>query len=390
MKPAVAAVAPPPAPPAPAPNQNLDALEGMATTYQNRFEQDQAALDNLQPPQMGPAPTPPQDPRVNQNGIMRSMPFLIGLATIGGKLANVSGKAMLGSVNAMMQGAIQGNEQAYKEARRQYDEAWTRYKSKYDVQAQVYEQMREVFKGRVDADLKALEIARRAIGDQTKIDHDSLRAWQWEMDYARKMHDAEERSRLMEQRIATLQSQSGLNNARADHLRTKFANPAETVDQAGQQIDALIQHLDANPRVAGLWGYGTRFLESVKGTLGNDDPAPAHEFSTAMNAFMLQLPKLLTGSSKSAKDERARIDSIASAISAGVPANVAKQKLLEIKSILANHKASAPKTLADNIPAPAGAPGAKPKYVVGKIYTDANGNRAEYQADGSWRLLPKQ
>ena len=96
-----------------------------------------------------------------------------------------------------------------------------------------------------------------------------------------------------------------------------------------------------------------------------------------MQALMTKLPKLLTGSSKSAKDERDRVDQIANALKLGSTAPIAIGKLNELKSILQGQRTVVGADEPDSM-----------GFIVGKDYTDAKGRTATYLGEGQWQTQP--
>lgn len=352
----------------------LSQISGQAGPMLQNLEQDQAKLEGSNQdlaniPAFDPAKEEQGAPQINRNGVMATMPMLIGLAALGGKVAGVHPKVMLGAVNGMTKGLIQGNDKAYQDAKAKYDEAYQRYMDKYKQQFQIYKEMQQVYKGQVNADQKSLEIALRATGYQGKVDQETLKAWQWTQDHTTKLESAEETKRHhMATEDAARAAASAKATAATDKATAKTAVTAKSLDEADSQIDDIIDQLKAHPASAGLVGYGARFLETVGSAAGVSDNAPAHTLQSSMESLLLQLPKLLTGSSKSAKDERQRVNDIASALQIGVTAPIAIQKLEQLKKILKEQRG-----------------GGEDKFEVGKAYKDAKGNTAVYKGNGQWQ-----
>lgn len=116
-------------------------------------------------------------------------------------------------------------------------------------------------------------------------------------------------------------------------------------EDAITQIDDLISQLKKDPSLAGIKGQLRRGKENVRtnlpGYLGGSNEAPANAFDSRVESLLLQLPKLITGTSKSAKDERARVERLVKNtadlfvgkldIGSG---KIMADKLVELKSIL--------------------------------------------------------
>src|ERR1700676_3902648 len=143
----------------------------ISTYYQDQLNTDTAALADVAkadkpqefvpPGPEGAAPGAPQQ----QPGITAVAPLLIGLAALGGKATGLSATTMLGATNGMVEGLIKGNDQKYRDQKSAYDDAYSKWLDKWKQQQQIYNEMRQVYKGRVDADLKALQFARQVTGD---------------------------------------------------------------------------------------------------------------------------------------------------------------------------------------------------------------------------------
>ena len=100
-------------------------------------------------------------------------------------------------------------------------------------------------------------------------------------------------------------------------------------------IDDIIDQIRATPGMTGARGFLKRGKEVFDTATGfGDQETPAHRFQTSMESLLLRLPKALTNSGKSAKDERQRVDALANALKVGVTDEIAVEKLDELKRIL--------------------------------------------------------
>lgn len=322
-----------------------------------------------------------QEPTRNM-GVMSTMPYLIGLAALGGKAAGLHAKTMLGGVNGMVQGVIQGNEKAYADSKKKYDDAYQRWLDKFTQQQKLYTEMRQVYKGRIDADMKALEFARKATNDATthsdKVTQQDFLKWKQEQDYALKLQDLN--AKIDHNKATEDIAREKVARAKAAAAK-KQAEHTQALDGAISEIDDLVAQIQQNPDVTGARGYLTRGMETAKTATGMGDQSDvhAHQFQSAMQALMTKLPKLLTGSSKSAKDERERVDQIANALALGSTGPIAIGKLNELKSILQGQRTVVGSDEPDSL-----------GFVQGKEYTDAKGRTATYLGDGQWQTKPAQ
>lgn len=135
--------------------------------YAKDYQEANQGLADLAKQEQASAPQFTEKPPERQPGITGVAPWLIGLAALGGKAVGLHATTMLGATNGMVQGLIQGNEQHYRDQKAAYDEAYQKYREKFDQQNKIFNEMRQVYKGRADADYKALQFARLVTNDGT-------------------------------------------------------------------------------------------------------------------------------------------------------------------------------------------------------------------------------
>lgn len=122
----------------------------------------------------GPQPTFNQPtPQDHMQDIMKIAPIWMALGAIGGRFTKQSGLTMLSSTNGMMKGLVQGNEQAYGEAREKYDKDYAEFRDKQKTWMDVYRAYMVAYKGRVDADIRAVAGANTAVGIADKALRDA-------------------------------------------------------------------------------------------------------------------------------------------------------------------------------------------------------------------------
>lgn len=113
----------------------------------------------------GPQPTmtavAPED---HMKDVMKVAPLWMALAAVGGALGHQSGMTMITSTNAMMKGLVQGNADAYADARQKYDQQYQDFRDKQKTWIDTYKAYANAYKGRVDADMLAVRGANAAVG----------------------------------------------------------------------------------------------------------------------------------------------------------------------------------------------------------------------------------
>lgn len=126
-------------------------------------------------------------------------------------------------------------------------------------------------------------------------------------------------------------------NILAGKGQAKQSAIADNYDLAIGQVDQLLDKVQKSQKegssVTGLGGILNRGMETVTSTFGAGE-TPASDFASQIATLKLQLPKLLTGASKSAKDERDKIDTILRGVSPGDTGPKTVNALNQIKQLL--------------------------------------------------------
>lgn len=119
----------------------------------------------------------------------------------------------------------------------------------------------------------------------------------------------------------------------------KEAKAGQTRGELIEDLDDLISQIDEDPSVVGFQGRAGEVAEWGKTMTGlGDQGTPATKFGEGMHALMLRVPKALTGSGKSAKDERALVADIANVRKMMTSSETAKTKLTELRNIFARQQ----------------------------------------------------
>lgn len=130
--------------------------------------------------------------------------------------------------------------------------------------------------------------------------------------------------------------------------------------------------------VTGIGGYARRFDETILDNLGISDETGAKQFKSSMQTLRTMAPKLITGSARSAKDEREMTRDIVPGLEVGSSKQATRKALHKLRDLLngtqGTSAASSPsKPRQDNS-----------KFVVGQTYRNPKGQTAIYKGDGNW------
>ena len=117
----------------------------------------------------------------------------------------------------------------------------------------------------------------------------------------------------------------------------EFEKNKQNYSEASDQIGALIDMVDKGGGlgVTGVRGLAERGAETVATMTpaGASMATPASDFKSKLDTLKLQLPKLLTGTSKSAADERRQVDEILRGTSPGDTGAKTRNALVQVKEI---------------------------------------------------------
>lgn len=128
--------------------------------------------------------TPPVPPRQQANILNRLAPLLL-LSAFGGRSAKLNAQAMLGATSGTIQGYLKGNADAVQQQQQSYAEAYKRWEDENKQFDRVYGIYLDAYKGRVDAQQKALDATLKTLQEtdqkrrmtlQDKVNLDRARA----------------------------------------------------------------------------------------------------------------------------------------------------------------------------------------------------------------------
>ncbi len=284
-------------------------------------------IQSMQPPQRDTA-------------VYDMMPFLLGMTALGGKATGLHSRVMLGALNGMVKGTLMGNQQQFEDSFQKYQENKQKLLQLFALQNQYYATLRDAYKDRADADYKAAELARRMTNDewqheyrdqlaQQKQGMDELKSYTMLQNLQRQWADHDERVRWDDMRNQIQQLQAQIAGRRVDVQAARVAQTgqakvkehAQQVSRADQLIDEIIgiaqQSKGKTLGVTGASGMVSRVIETGENIAGMSTDTTAHDFQSKLSELHLLLPKLLTNSSKSAKEERAMVETIARGLKLG-------------------------------------------------------------------------
>lgn len=227
------------------------------------------------PEQLEVKPFDQQEPTRNM-GVMATMPYLVGLAALGGKAAGLHAKTMLGGINGIVQGIRQGNEQAFADSKKKYDDAYQRWLQEFTQKNKLYQSALQFYAGRTDAQMKALQFAINATEKQQRdMTTDEFKRWKQEQDYAVKLQELQQKIdyqgaylQIMKEK-ADRTSQGG-----AGGMGSREAVFLSRIISAGNEAAAAAQNIMDLPIASSKGIFGSAvpdhgLLDSAKGVLAN-------------------------------------------------------------------------------------------------------------------------
>lgn len=132
--------------------KQLGNLQQIGLDQANSIKQEEQQIQNTPEPQ--------------NRGILSSMPFLVALTAIGGAASGLHGRVMLGALAGMAKGAIDGNEQAFNDAQKTYQEHMQKLKDLGALQDQYYQSLYNAYGRTAEGQLQAIQMVRQITQDQ--------------------------------------------------------------------------------------------------------------------------------------------------------------------------------------------------------------------------------
>jgi len=308
---------------------NLAAAQGQ---YADATAQRDQIMANFDPEsETGPQPTfNAPTPEDHFNDMMKQAPFMMALGAIGGALGKQHGITMLASTNAMMKGIVQGNADAYKEAREKYDQQYQDFRDKSKTWLDVYKAYATAYKGQLDAAQKAVTAANASVGIYEKAVNNST-AQVGHLIQLRKslevsnakiqaMSQDEIIKQMREDRLARetgiKQQNADANTARAGAAVANAGAKKSKSDEKAAQADAdaqevanmgqdLLKDLQDHPNfMTGAGGAVRRGVEYVGTATGVMKDDPASRFADKADLWRTKLTALLKSKGRMGADER--------------------------------------------------------------------------------------
>jgi hypothetical protein len=324
-------------------NANVASAEGERNT----------AMGNLDT-QIGDVPQAPQPeadnrpaPQRNVGGLMAMSPWLIALSTFGGSRTKLSANNMLASTTGMINGLVSGDDQRYQEA---YDKWQTEHKQFAEMQKQkwdIYKEMVKVYKDQIDGKQRALQVAEAAVRDARKDRADAMSSYLQTIRASMALRDESRKWAALDEEVRShkanekqkAEDEAGKTARASGKTSDKAKKHTEALSEATTQIDDLVKMLDAQATkgpglgITGMGGMVKRGLETAGNVTGLSDETTAHDFESKLSNLQLAVAPLLAGS-RTAKDQREKIEKVVRGLKSGDTRQSTKSALLELKKQL--------------------------------------------------------
>lgn len=361
----------------------LDQDQSSLSQYRAQLDADAADFDPT-----GAAGPQPQfnepTPQDHFQDVMKVTPLLMALGAVGGAFTKQHGITMLASTNAMMKGVVQGDADAYKQAREDYEQRYQDFRDKSKTWLDVYKAYASAYKGRIDADKLAVIGANNAVGadrkdvNMTKGDIAKMIQLRAQLDKAhqqathmsnedataliRAQNDAEKAAAATKNADTNATRVATANSKTAAKQKDKDAKSQADKDEIVNMIDSSLQDLKGKTMMTGTGGAIRRAGETIANVTGISDDNTASRFADKQALLRTKLTAYLkeTGGRLGA-DERRILQSGIDVIDQKMTSTQQGQtKLAEVKKVLSGgYKSQQPVT----------------KVIGGVTYT---------QRDGKW------
>lgn len=326
-----------------------------------------------------------QPPQRNIQQLMQLSPWLIMLGALGGSRTSLSGQAMLGATNGMIQGLTKGDEEGYQQAYQKYQDEHQKFAELQKQKWDVYREMVKVYKDRIDGKQRALQVAEQAVRDARKDRADTMMAYMQTVRAGVQLKDLNRKIADTESNITHRKEQDRIRQEEADRKAAKDAQVtgkasdkkaahAKAVQDASSEIDQLISMLNTDKYpLTGVGGMVRRGAEAVGNVTGVSDSTNAATFESRLSNLQLAVAPVLASSNRTAKDQREKIDKVVRGLKPGDTRQNTIQALKDLKKLVGETEADT----GDN-------------FEPGKVYKNARGEQGRYLGDGKWQRIQTQ
>jgi hypothetical protein len=220
------------------------AMKGYTNTLGQMSDVDKQAAqaDKQQMAQVENTPTPA--PPSAGRGIMAPMPFLLALTAIGGKVAGLHGQVMLGALDGMAKGVLNGNEMAFNDSMKTYEMHLKKLEDFARLQDSYYQKLLDSYGRTAEGQLQAIQMVRQITGDQLRQNISSVNQyWQQQKTVAS---------------LVNMKNTEAYRKATLNIQEQKLAQDAQQMNLDKRGRDILGELRGHYPQAAGGFGFGTR------------------------------------------------------------------------------------------------------------------------------------
>ena len=197
-----------------------------------------------------------QQPIPDHEAFAKTAPLLTIFAALGGKLTKMSGLTMLKATNAMIAGTISGNQEAYTQAKKVYDDEYAKFAERQKQKMQIYKDQLTAWKDTYQGREKSWQIASSAVGDTLT-----------------QLKDVQTNETSILRAQAQLMKEKKAQAKQADDL--KWFKAGETADTNYRKVEATIPRLEmADETISNVKAELPALLADLKKALGKNATAP--------------------------------------------------------------------------------------------------------------------
>lgn len=325
---------------------SMPGMSDLNANVQSAEQQQQRAQQNLDT-QIADVPQAPQKetfsqpaPQRNIGSLMAMSPWLIILSTFGGMKTKMSANQMLQSTTGMIDGLVQGDEKKYQAAYEKWDQQRQQFADMQTQKWKIYQEMVKVYKDQIDGKERALQVAEAAVRDARKDRQNAMQNYLQTVRAGIALRDESRKWSALDESIRSHKANEA-EKVSKDTGKTGAAatKTKEQKTQAEALIDDLIKQLDAAGSkgpfgsITGVGGMIRRGVETAANVTGVSNDTTAHDFETKLSELQLLMAPLLAGS-RTAKDQREKIEKVVRGLKAGDTRQNTRQALLSLKQQL--------------------------------------------------------
>lgn len=256
-------------------------------------------------------------PNDHIDSLISASPWLIALSVFGGARSKLSANNLMAAQIGMVDGLNKGDEQGYQTALKKWNDEHQKLGDLMDQKWAVYKEMAKAYKGTIDSKNKALAVAEQAVRDARSDKQHQMMAWNQQVRAGIALKAVDKRFQTAEDDRASREKIAAEKEA---GVAARAAEKAAATGKTGvKQTDDVLDLIDkakglvSRPHTlsrTGVGGMASRAIETVGNATGMTNDTSSHDLQSTIAELQLKLAPIMAKGSRTAKDQREKIEQI--------------------------------------------------------------------------------